>query len=337
MRVSFATSSRIASPALFAAVVVGVYATSLAVVGQLQHLERASVVAIGLTLDLVVIVPFAYYLLVVRRRNVPAITLAPVFVLSAVAASRILPDQQQGTLEVFEVLAVPLELTLIGWIAWRGTKALRRARGDKSADPLEQFHRAAFELTRNDRVASILATELAIPFYALGAWRAQPHAPMGTVAFSHHRRSGHAGIVLVFLLVLSIEGAAVHLLLLQWSALAAWIFTIGTAYGALWLIADYRATVLRPILVDDNGITLRAGIRCTLQIPHERIAEVGHRSLPKGKDIVNLTLLGKPDVWLTLSEPMLALGPYGLRRCVRAVGIQPDMAEYFRQALRGYE
>ena len=337
MRLRSAAPSRIGSPALFAAVVVGVYATSLVVVGQLQHLDRASVVAIGLTLDLVMIVPLAYYLLIVCGRNVPVITLAPVCVLSAVAASRILPDQHQGTLEVLEVLAVPLELTLIGWIAWRGTKALRRARGNKSTDPLEQFHGAAFELTRNARVASILATELAIPYYALGAWRAQPHAPTGRLAFSHHQKSGHAGIVLVFLLVMSIEGAAVHLLLLQWSALAAWIFTIGTAYGALWLVADYRATVLRPILVGDEGITLRAGIRCTLQIPHERIAEVGHGSPAKGKDIVNLTLLGKPTIWLTLSEPMLALGPYGLRRRVRAVGIQPDMAEDFGQALRGHE
>ena len=60
------------------------------------------------------------------------------------------------------------------------------------------------------------------------------------------------------------EGLAVHVLILKWSALVAWIFTIGTVYGALWLIADYRATVLRPILVSDESILIRAGFRCIL-------------------------------------------------------------------------
>ena len=175
--------------------------------------------------------------------------------------------------------------------------------------------------------------EIAVLYYAFGAWRARPHAPADTLAFTHHRRSGHAGIVLVFLLVMSVEGFAVHVLLLQWSALVAWIFTIGTAYGALWLIADYRATVLRPILVSDEGIMIRAGFRCTVHVPHGRIAEVGRRKPAAGKEIVNLTLLGKPTFWLTLSEPMLALSPYGFRRLVSAVGIQPDMAEDFERVL----
>ncbi|MGH7587123.1 MAG: hypothetical protein ACRELU_00865 [Gemmatimonadota bacterium] len=318
---------------LFAGVVAGVYAASLALVGQLPHLDRASPVAIGLTLDMVVIVPLAFYLLVVRRRNVPIITLIPVFVLSVVAASRVLPADHQGTLRVAEVLAVPLELGLIGWIVWRARTALRKGRGDKGADPLEQFRRAALELTRNDRAAAMIATEIAVLYYAFGAWRARPHAPAGTSAFSHHRRSGHAGIVLVFLLVMLVEGFAVHLLLLQWSALAAWIFTIGTVYGALWLIADYRATVLRPILVSDEGILVRAGFRCTMHVPHGRIADVGRRKPATGKGIANLTLLGNPTFWLILSEPMPAQGPYGFRRLVNTIGIQPDMTEDFGRVL----
>ena len=141
---------RAASPIVFAGVVTGVYATSLAMVGQLPHLDRASVVAFGLTLDMVVVVPLAYYLLVVRRRKVSIITLIPIFLLSVVAASRVLPDGHQETLRVVEALAIPLELGLIGWIAWRARTALRKARGNKAADPLERFRRAALELTRND-------------------------------------------------------------------------------------------------------------------------------------------------------------------------------------------
>jgi len=321
------------SPLLLAGIVTGVYATALAVVGQLPHLERASAVAVGLTLDMVVVLPLAFYLLVVRRRGLPLVTLAPVLVLSVLAASRVLPADHQQPLRVLEALVVPMELGLIGWVAWRAARAFRRARCDAAADPLERLRRAAFELTRNDRVAAVVALEIAVFYCAIGSWRARPHAPSGTSAFTHHRRSGHSRVVVSFLLVLAAEAVPVHILLLQWSALAAWLFTIGTAYCALWLIADYRATVLRPILVSDEGILIRAGFRCTLRVPRARIAGVARKKPEFGRESLNLTLLGTPTHWLTLSEPMLAQGPYGFGRRVRAIGIQPDTAEEFDRIL----
>ncbi len=314
-------------------IVVAVYATALAVGGQLPGLERASAVAVGLTTDMVVVVPLAFYLLVVRRRRLPLVTLVPVFVLSVLAASRVLPAGHQQPLRVLEALAVLMELGLIGWVAWRATRALRKARRDATADPLEQLRHAAFELTRNDRVAAVLALDLGVFYYGLGSWRARPHAPLGSSAFTHHRRSGHAAIVFAFLLIMAAEGFAVHLLLRMWSTLAAWLFTIGTAYGALWLIADYRATVLRPILVSDESILVRAGFRCILRVPRACIAEVGRQKPEFGKASLNLTFLGTPTRWLTLSEPMLALGPYGLHRRVRAIGIGPDTPDEFDRIL----
>jgi len=308
----------------------GIYAAALVVVDQLSHLgARASAVAVGLTVDLVVVVPLTFYVLVVRPRRMPIVTVAPVLVLSALAASWVLPADRQQTLGVLEVLAIPVELGLLGWIVWRAAQALGEARLDAAADPLEQLRRAAFELTRNHRAAAAAASEIAVLFYALGSWWARPHVPVGTSAFTHHRRSGHAGIVLAFLLLMSVEGLAVHFLLRNWSPVAAWIFTIGTGYGALWLIADYRATVLRPILVDDKGVLVRAGLRCTLRVPLAKIAAIGRTKPQFGKESVNLTLLGTPTHWLTLSEPMVAEGPYGFRRRVRAVGVQPDVTEGF--------
>lgn len=319
---------------LFVAVAAGVYATALAVVGQWSNLEgRGSAVAVALTFDLVVVVPLAFYLLVVRRRGIPAVTVVPVVVLSALVASRVLPADQHQTLRVFEALAVPMELALLGWIGWRAARALRRARRDAAADPLEQLRRAAFDVTRNHRAAAVFASEIGVFYYGLGSWRARAHAPDRMAAFSHHRNIGHAGTVLAFLLVMSFEGLAVHVLLLNWSALAAWIFTLGTAYSALWLIADYRATVLRPILVGDETMLIRAGFRCTVEVPLAQIAAIGReKPLPAG-ECVNLTFLGTPTHWLTLSEPVVAEGPYGFRRRARAFGLAPDDAAGFDRVL----
>jgi len=325
-----AAKERHAWPLLFVGVVVGVYASALAVVSQLSHLESgANAVVAALTFDLVVVVPLAFYFLLVRRRGLPVVTLVPVVVLSGLAASRVLPADQQQTLHLLEILAIPMELVLIGWVARGAARALREARADTSADPVKQLRRAAFALTRNDRAAAVIASEIAVFFYTVGSWRARSHAPAGSTAFSHHRRSGHAGIVLALILVMSVEGLAVHFLLLHWSVLAAWIFTSGTAYAALWLIADYRATVLRPILVCDDSILLRAGLRCTVQVPLGLITTIGRDRPQSGKESVNLTFLGTPTRWVTFSETMVAEGPYGFRRRVRSVGIAPDAVDDF--------
>jgi hypothetical protein len=329
------TGQRRAGLIWWVGLVTGVYVAGLAVVSHLSRMESgAGIVAVALTVDLVVVVPLAYYLLVLRRGRAPIVTLVPVLVLSALAASRVLPADQQWALRMFEMLAVPLELGLVGWIAWRAARAIREARRDASADPIQQLRRAAFEVTGNDRIAALFASEIAVFSYALGSWRSRAHVPAGTIAFTHHRRSGHGGIVLGFMAVMLAEGLAVHFLLLHWSPLAAWIFTIGTAYGALWLVADYRATVLRPILVGDRNIRLRAGFRFNLEVPLTQVVALSRKRPEFGKESVNLTLLGTPTHWLTLSEPVDAEGPYGFHRRVRAIGIEPDAAAEFDRALQ---
>lgn len=318
---------------LFAGVVAAVYATALTLARQLPHLEGASAVVVGLTADMVVVVPLAFYLLVIRRRGLSIVSLVPVILLSLLAASRVLPAAHQQPLRVLEAVAIPMELGLIGWIVWRAVRAVRKAHREVAADPLEQLRSAAFGLTRNDRAAGVFASEIGIFYYALGSWRARPHVPAASSAFTHHRRSGQAGIVFTFLFLLAVEGCAVHYFLLGWSALAAWIFTIGTIYGALWLIADYRATVLRPVLVNEKSIMIRCGLRWTMNIPRARIIAIGRERPKAGKESLNLMLLGAPTHWITLSEPLLAHGMYGTLRRVLTIGLAPDEAEAFERAL----
>jgi hypothetical protein len=318
---------------LFLGILGGVYATALTLTDHLPHLEGSGAIAIGLTMDMVVVVPLAFYLLIVRRYGLSVLTLAPVLILSVIAGSSILPASHQQTLHALEGLVALMEISLVSWIAWRAARALRSARRDGMADPLEQFRRAAFELLQNDRRAGIFATEIGVFYYSLGAWRARPHAPAGTSAFSHHRRSGQAAIVFALLLLMLVEGIAVHFLLLIWSSVAAWLFTAGTLYGALWLIADYRATVLRPILIDDETVLLRAGLRWTVRVPRANLSAFSRRKPEPGKEILSLTFMSTPSLWLTLSDSLPAQGPYGFQRPVRAIGIQPDAAEELEHKL----
>jgi len=306
---------------------------ALVVARLLPTLYGAGAVAVGVTIDLVVLVPLLFYWLIVRRRGWPVATVVPVLVLSVVAARWFLPLEHRQTLRLLELLAVPAEIGLLCWIGLRATRAIRLGRRDGAADPVERLRCAAFEFARHDRVADLLASEIAVFYYAFGSWRVGPHAPVGVAAFAHHRRSAHGAIVLAFLMAIFVEGVAVQLLLSLWSTLAAWILTAGTVYGALWLIADYRATVLRPILASDEDVSIRAGLRFSLSVPRERIAAVLGDKPDFGKESANLTLLATSTSWIVLSQPILARGPYGFRRRVRAVGVAADDPDGLRRSL----
>jgi len=325
-------SHRRLSPLVFVAIVAAVYTTALALAGRLSSMEGAGALATGMTLDMVVVVPLAFYFLVVRRWGLPLGSLLPVLILSAVGASLVLPAEHQGSLHVLEAVLGIVELGLVGWIVWRTVRAVREARHYTSADPLEQFHIAALRLLGNDRMAGMVASEIGVFYYSLGSWRSRPHIPKGAVAVTHHERSGQGGIVLGLLFVVMAEGLAVHFLLASWSSIAAWIFTATTAYGGLWLIADYRATVLRPILITDEHIVFRAGLRWGATVPREIVAGITHDKPEGGKKTnLSLTLMGSPTHWFELTEPVWAQGPYGMRRQVRAIGCEPDAPQELEQ------
>ncbi|MEQ8766701.1 MAG: hypothetical protein RL885_22495 [Planctomycetota bacterium] len=315
----------------FLLVLAAVYAAALLIVRVLPALPDARLVASAVTLDLVVIVPAAYFVLVVRKRNVSALTLAPVVVLSLVAASQIVPPEHHQLLSVMHVGLAPLELGLIGWIVWRARRAWQTA--EERLDPLERLQLAARDVLKNERAAAIFASEIAVLYYGLFAWRAAPHVPAGCTAITHHRSSGRGGIVFGLLVLFACEGAGAHFLLMRWSPLVAWISTIGTAYGALWLLADLRASILRPILIDAELVTVRSGLRCMLRVPREKIVAIESKDPELGKQSLDLTLLGTPTHWLLFAEPLTAELPYGFTRQVRAIGVQPDDVDRFEAVL----
>ena len=99
------------------------------------------------------------------------------------------------------------------------------------------------------------------------------------------------------------------------------------------MVADYRATVLRPILVGEKRVLIRGGLRYTVDVSRSAITEICSRKPEFGKETLNLKLIGTPTHWIVFSEAVYAQGPYGTCRRVRAVGIQPDEAHDLELAL----
>ena len=72
--------TRLRRPAIFLAAAAAICACSVLVAGMLPRLQNAGVVAVGVTCDLVLVVPALYYLLLVRGRRWPAFSLVPVVI-----------------------------------------------------------------------------------------------------------------------------------------------------------------------------------------------------------------------------------------------------------------
>lgn len=323
-------SARLALPL---AVCLALYGIDLACMAAVPDAGRAFAAGVAVPFDLMVCVPLAFYLLVVRRNGLSPLFVLPVIGLGGLVSAQFAPAGQFSLHVPLAALAVAVDLTIgirEGRRLARSFRAARRA----SDEPLEWFERPFLELVRHEGAAHACATELSIWYYALFSWRRAPIAPAGSRAFSYHRKSGYLALVGVIAALLPIEAAAVHLLVAQWSEAAAIALTALTAYTLAWIVGDARAVVLNPLLVDDDTLRVKWGSHFRLDVPLDLVESVGtgEPALPK-RERVNMAALGAAPCWIVLSEPVQARSLLGKPRPVRAVCVSPDDAVAFRRAV----
>jgi K+ transporter len=120
----------------------------------------------GVTFDLLLTTPLIYYLLI-RKKNIPKITIVSFFLSGIALASLILPPENQYFLSLAKKWILPLaEATILITIIYKGRKTLRLYRKNKSLS-VDFFtivkHTCGELLPRKAAVA--LATEIALVFY----------------------------------------------------------------------------------------------------------------------------------------------------------------------------
>jgi hypothetical protein len=315
----------------FALVAACVYAADLSIARMRASLDRPELVTLGILADLVVVVPLAWYLLAVRWGGLRKLSLVPVVLASVAGAALALPQDRALLGQFLEALAVPYEIGLFGWIALRVWRSSRRSRG--TDDMAERLREVAREVLPVRRAADMLAFEIAVLYYSLFSWRARPRVAPGGEAFTYHRKSAYGALLFALGMVTLAEVAPVHILLTRWSAVAAWVVSGLSVYGMLWFVADWRAARLRPVLLDEDALWIRTGLRWSARIPRERIAGV-HRKLPPGAGpSLRAALPGASPLWIELTEIVSVTGPYSIERRARWIGVAVDDAERFQASV----
>lgn len=150
-------------------------------------------------------------------------------------------------------LMVPIELTVmafIGYSVWN----LMRLDGD-----IDSALQKGIERKLGKSLSSQLALwEARIWMYAL--YKAVHPRYAGDRHFSYAKQHGNASNQLGFIIAILFEMPLAHLLLhFMWSPKAAWIATTLSAWGLLYLISEYRATLARPVSIDNEKLYVRCG------------------------------------------------------------------------------
>ncbi len=305
----------------------------------LERSAGAATVVSAVTIDLVVVVPALYYLLVVRGLQLPAITVLPVFRLSLATASVVLPAGDRELYDMLAYLARPAELGIASYVLYRIHLGWRAFRAADTSDVLSRYQlgvRAALPpgVPSIDRAADAIAFEAALVSFATRPWR-KPESPAGAVPFPGHRGAAYGGVVVALLIVLAAELAVVHLLLSLWSTTVAWVVTGLTIYGAVWIVGDYQAVRLRPSWVDADSACLRLGLRWSVVVSRHAVRNV--RKAATGESVDGALQLALPyasRVLIELERPATAVGAYGIRRTVTAVELGVDDPDGFLRQFR---
>ncbi|WP_438009592.1 hypothetical protein WME89_13475 [Sorangium sp. So ce321] len=282
-------------------------------------------------------------LLLVYRRW-PVLSVIPIFMgsvlLTALGAFLVRPAVVLPYLRLAAALSVPLEILVAGWVVY---VVLRARRSFRTAGADGDFHERTLAAVRaaagNSRLSDIVATEVSLLYHALFSWRARPVAAPGQTLHPYRREAGYGVALPVLLMVIAIETTIVHVLLSGFYPPVKWALMVAGLYAMLWIVADHRATAVRPMLLDRDALRVRAGLRRSARIPLSSIAAVRCLSAapPRGTPgYVNLVLFGRPRMLVELKEPTRLEGPYGTTRQGQSLGISVDDWPAFQRALSGF-
>jgi len=294
-----------------------------------------AVESVALPLDFMVGIPAGFYLMVVRPRRLTPLCVIPVIWLGYGLSGLALGSPEAGALPWLLCALVPVEVAIAARECLKVARIYKAAKA-KGPDPMAWFAETMRYLVRHDAAASMAAAEVSVWHYALLSWRRAPYALPGEKTFSYHNADGYLSMMLGLALAFPVEIVGAHLLVAQWSAVAACVVTALSVYAAAWLAGDARARVMRPVAIGADAVRLECGIQMEARIPLADIQEVAF-SEPAGDglakaDRLNFGTFYQANVWVVAKRPVAVRTMLGEKR-MRAIGLSLDDPQGFAKAL----
>lgn len=210
--------------------------------------------------DFLLFLPMVYLWLNRQQGRQAFIGAIALFGLGVLIGSWILPDESKNAWLVLEQLRF---IVLIGIVLTQAILIflmIREVIAKKESHNLDiAVDEAIGRRFGREGFANLMRIEARMWLYAL-LRKPIKHAFPGEQHFHYHLHQGNASNQQAFLILIGAEIPIAHLLLHLYSTTLALFITATSLYGFIFLLAEYRATLYRPISIDGEKLHIRCGV-----------------------------------------------------------------------------
>jgi hypothetical protein len=288
-----------------------------------------------LTLSLIILPPFGIYWLLIRPRSMPKLLVYLAFIVCLGATYLILPSSQKGFFNKMSIWLIPvLEISVIIVVIYGIFKSVisyRRNKKDKENDFLDAIRISLEPKLGNGFVLGAILTELSVFYYSIIGWFRKPTVIENGDAYFYHKTSQLKTIVIIFSILIILEGAFFHFLIQSWSDIAAWIFTILNIYALLYIIGLYNSVRSLPHLITSDMVIIRFGYQSSIELDISNIKDIktakdqgGIGEQTPKETYFAMLKMDSPQYEIFLKKPVLMKSSYGRKKYVETVVFRTD-------------
>ncbi|WP_368653718.1 hypothetical protein AB4Y30_01230 [Ornithinibacillus sp. 4-3] len=294
----------------------------------------SSLVVILLTLALMILCPLSIYFFWIRPRAMPKLLVYLSFILCLGITYVIIPTSQKAFLNQMLVWIIPiLEVSIFIFVVYSIVKSIiryKRINLNKRYNFLEVIRKALEPKLGNGFVLEAILTEVSVFYYAVLVWFKKTKK-QESGAYTYHKTSQIKTVIIVFSILLAIEGVALHFIIQLWSTIAAWIFTVLNVYALFYMVGLYNSTKFLPHIIHRDKLIVRLGYQSSIELDIRNIETIKTaqaqggigEKIPK-TTYYSLLNMDTPHYEILLEEPVLMKGAYGRKRHVNTVVFRAD-------------
>jgi len=293
--------------------------------------------SVGITFDLILIIPIIYFLLI-RKSEIPNITTTPFFIAGIIIASFIIPKDFQFYLTQVKNWVLPVVEIAIFFLVIYKVRQLNKTVSKDFAETLDFYSslKSASAQILPKKLSSAFATEIAVIYYGLFNWKKRK---LNSNEFSYHKSSGTIALLSVFIFLILIETSVIHLLLVKWSTVAAWILSILSIYTIIQVFGIMRSMSKRPIAIENGVVKLRYGLfsESTILLSNISNVEITTKSIEFNNSIRKLSPLRdleSHNVVINLKKESTLYGLYGIKSTYTTLAFYVDDEVRFEGELK---
>ncbi|RPF54455.1 hypothetical protein EDC24_1658 [Aquisalibacillus elongatus] len=295
----------------------------------------SNITVILLTLTLMILPPMSVYWLLIRPKSMPKLFVYLSIIVCLGASHLIIPSSQKGLFNQILIWLIPvLEVSIVIVVVYSVIKSIiryKRNNKSKENDFLEITRITLEPKLGNGFVLEAILTELSVFYYSIVGWFRKPTVIENGKVYSYHKTSQIKTIVIVFSILIILEGILFHFLIQLWSEVAAWIFTIINIYALLYMIGLYNSVRFLPHNFYGDKLIIRFGYQSSIELDITNIESIktareqGGIWENKSKETYYALLnMDTPQYEIFLKEPVLMISSYGRKKYVKTIVFRTD-------------